>query len=268
MPYPKMPELSKLLATLALVVSLAGCVTTTNSPFAREADKDKAVQNYVQLATAYIAQGNFDRARSHLDRALDIDPTNAPALATMGLVHQRNGESQLAEESFRDALSEDSGYTRGHVYYGAFLYSEGQYEKAREQFALASEDTGYEERASVFYNLGRIELRLGHDKQASSAFERSVKLSRGDPRYLLALSTTLVKLGDFDAAAGYYNRLTDVMRHDPKLTQSPQSLLTGIRIARHFQNHDVESSLALLLRNQFPTSDQYQQYKVLKANDE
>ncbi len=268
MPYPKMPELSKLLATLALVVSLAGCVTTTNSPFAREADKVKAVRNYVQLATAYIAQGNFDRARSHLDRALAINPDSAPALATMGLVHQRNGESQLAEESFKQALSEDSGYTRGHVYYGAFLYSEGQYEKARQQFAIASEDTGYEERASVFYNMGRIEVRLGNDRKAVSAFERSVKLSRGDPRYLLALSTTLVQIGDYDSAAAYYNRLTELMRHDPKLSHSPESLLTGIRIARHFQNHDVESSLALLLRNQYPNSDQYQQYKVLIANDE
>lgn len=262
-PHPRMPDLSKLLATLALVVLLAGCVTTTDSPFAREEDKAKAVQDYVQLATAYIAQGNFDRARDHLKRALSIDPSSAPALATMGLVHQRNGESQLAEESFQNALSEDSDYTRGHVYYGAFLYSEGQYEKARQQFAIASQDTGYEERASVFYNLGRIETRLGNTRNAATAFERSVKLSRGDPRYLLALSTTLVEIGDFDSAASYYNRLTDLMRHDPKLRHSPESLLTGIRIARHFQNRNVESSLALVLRNQYPNSDQYQQYKVL-----
>lgn len=268
MPHPKMPELSKLLAILALVVSLAGCVTTSDSPFAREADKDKAVKNYVQLATAYIAQGNFDRARSHLERALDINPDSPAALSAMGLVHQRNGETKLAQETFQQALSEDPDYTRGHVYYGAFLYGEGEYQKARDQFSIASEDTGYEERASVFYNLGRIEARLGNTGKAAAAFERSVNLSRGDPRYLLALSAILVELGNYDAAAAYYNRLTDLMRHDPKLRHSPESLITGIRIARHFQNRNQESSLALLLKNQYPTSDQYQQYKVLIANDE
>jgi type IV pilus assembly protein PilF len=54
------------LCMLVLASLFAGCVTTTDSRFAREEDEDKAVANYVQLATAYLSQGNTDRARKHL----------------------------------------------------------------------------------------------------------------------------------------------------------------------------------------------------------
>ena len=57
---------------VALALMVSGCVTTTDSRFAREADRDKALENYVKLATAYIGQGNLDRAEHHLDRALEI----------------------------------------------------------------------------------------------------------------------------------------------------------------------------------------------------
>ena len=43
-------------------------------------------------------------------------------------------------------------------------------------------------------------------------------------------------------------------------------LFIGIRIARYFNNGDQEGSLALQLRNNFPESVEYQQYKVLISN--
>ena len=59
------------LAVLALIFSgmlVSGCVTTTDSRFSREADRDKALSSYVQLATAYIGQGNLERARHHQEQ--------------------------------------------------------------------------------------------------------------------------------------------------------------------------------------------------------
>ena len=82
----RFPQLMKCMGSLLIVAILAGCVTTTDSRFAREADEEKALEDYVQLATAYIAQGNYDRARMHLERALQINPQSAPAQAAMGLI--------------------------------------------------------------------------------------------------------------------------------------------------------------------------------------
>lgn len=258
----------RLLLGVLLTAMLAGCVTTTDSPFAREADKDKAIKNYVQLGTAYIGQGNIERARLHLDRALQLDPDNPGAHSAMGLVYQSEREPELAEKSFQRALSTDPDYTRGRVFYGAFLFGQNRFEDAREQFRRAAQDTEYPDRASVFFNLGLTEERLDDVEAASRAYRRSVELSRGDAQSLLALSRTLVELGDYQEAAAYYNRLTNTMQRNPNMRHSPESLFTGIRIARYFSDQDRESSLALLLKNKFPESDEYQQYKVLISDVE
>ena len=259
----------KLVSAVVLVIGvmLSGCVTTTDSRFSREADRQKALNNYVQLATAYIGQGNLDRARDHLERALEIDSRSAPALAARGLVLSAEGEESLAEKSFRDAIASDGDYTRGRVYYGAFLYSLKRFEEARDQFRIASRDTEYKDRGAVFYNLGLTEERLGSLESAEAAYRRAVELTRGEARTLLSLSRVLVEQGDLSQASRYYSRLQTMIQRNTRLTHSPESLYTGIRIARHFQDRDQEASLALLLRNEYPESVEYQQYKVLIAND-
>ncbi|HBC36768.1 MAG TPA: type IV pilus biogenesis/stability protein PilW, partial [Marinobacter adhaerens] len=70
-----------MLATLLLTLLVTGCVTTTDSRFSREADQQEALDNYVKLATAYIGQGNLERARHHLDRALKLDSDDPGARA-------------------------------------------------------------------------------------------------------------------------------------------------------------------------------------------
>ena len=57
-----------------------------------------------------------------------------------------------------------------------------------------------------------------------------------------------------------------MMQRNQRLVHSPESLLTGIRIASYYSDEDQEASLALQLRNKFPESVEYQQYKVLISN--
>lgn len=245
---------------------MAGCVTSTDSRFQREADKKEAIQNYVRLATAYIGQGNVDRARIHIDRATELGPENPAVLAAKGLLYQSDSEDELAEKSYKAAIANDKGYTRARVYYGAFLYGKRRFEESRDQFAAASRDTEYPDRASVFFNLGLTEERLADFDAAVQAYRRAVDLSRGDVKSLLALSRTLVATGDYLAAERYYGRLIGAMQRNTNLRHSPESLITGIRIARHFGDADREASLALLLKSDFANSLEYQQYKVLNAD--
>lgn len=255
-----------LLAALLLTLFVTGCVTTTDSRFSREADRQEVLQNYVTLATAYIGQGNIDRARHHLERALDIDPDDPGALAAMGLVYNSEGESELAEKNFRRAIDEDPGFTRARVYYGAFLFGQGRMAEARDQFLAASRDTDYDDRGSVFFNLGMTQERLEELEAAATSYRRAIELTRGDARALLALSRVSVELGNFDDAARYYARLITLIERNPRMVHSAESLLTGIRIARHYSDRDQEASLALQLRNKYPESVEYRQYKVLISN--
>lgn len=266
-----MTELSFRKGGLCLVLALsalvtAGCVTSTDSRFQREADKQEAIQNYVRLATAYVGQGNTDRARVHVDRATELAPNDPAVLAAKGLLYQSDSESELAERAYREAISRDSGYTRARVYYGAFLFGKGRFEEARDQFLAASRDTEYSDRASVFFNLGLSQERLDNLDGAVSSYRRSVELSRGEARSLLALSRTLVATDQYDAAARYYSQLMGALQRNTNLRHSPESLITGIRIARYFGNNDREASLGMLLKSDYPSSLEYQQYKVLTSD--
>ncbi|MBB5320361.1 type IV pilus biogenesis/stability protein PilW [Marinobacter oulmenensis] len=254
-------------AMLLIGMVLSGCVTTTDGRFTRDVDPEKAQQKYVKLATAYVGQGNLERARHHLDRALEINDDSAPALAVQGLIFNVEGEDELAERSYRRAVSVDSGYTRAHVYYGAFLYSKRRFEEARDQFRAAARDTDYDDRGGVFFNLGMTEERLGNPEAAEQAYQRAVEITRGDARALLALSTVLVEQEKYSRASRYYSRLQNLIQRSPNFSHSSESLYTGLRIARHFGDRDQAASMALMLKNQFPESVEYQQYKVLIDND-
>lgn len=256
------------LVVAMIMFMLAGCVTTTDSRFAREADRDKAVENYVRLATAYLQQGSYDRARGHLDRALELDRNNSPALAVQGLLYQAEGEPELAEEAFQRSIRSDANNTRGRVFYGAFLYNQRNFTGARDQFQRATRDTGFEDRASVFFNLGLTEEQLNNREAAVTAYRRATELNRADPRPLLALSRNLAEDGQYSEASRHYSRLVNMIQSSPNLSHSPESLLVGLRLARHFRDYDQESSLALVLRNQFPDSREHEIYRSLVQNDE
>jgi len=260
--------LRRVILLLLVLMVPAGCVTVTDSRFTREADRDEAVANYVELGKAYLDKGNMERARKHLNRALDLDPENAAANAAKALIYQSEGDDGLAEDSFRKAIANDPSYTQARMYYGSFLFVRDRYTEARDQFRTASEDTAFDKRAAAFYNLGTTQERLENHGEAAEAYRRAVELSRGNAEALLALSRSLIETGDYSAASRYYSRLLNVMQRDPRLTHSPQSLLTGIRISRYFGERDRESSFALLLKNQFPDSLEYQQYKAMINNDQ
>ena len=141
------------------------------------------------------------------------------------MIYNSDGDAELAEKSFRQAVSSDSSYTRAKVYYGAFLYSQGRMEESRDQFRAASKDTDYKDRGSVFYNLGMTQERLGLQDEAAVSYRRASELSRGDARSLLSLSRVMVDSGDIAGAARHYDRLTQIMaRNERLLTLSRESV--------------------------------------------
>lgn len=250
-----------------LLVLLGGCVSTTESTFQVAKDEEKAEQAYVRLGLAYIQEERFDRARQHLNRALEINSNSAPAMAAIGLLNQAEGEYGLAEERFQNALSVDSDFTRGRSYYGVFLYNQGRYQEALEQFREASEDTEYENRSGIFVNRGRAASELGKYEEAANAFQRAMRLDSSNRRALEGALGALVELERYDEARPLFERFARSVRSAENVSHSPRTLLAGIKLARHDGDRDQEASLALHLRQHFPDSEQHRRYRAMSADD-
>ncbi|PAU80912.1 type IV pilus biogenesis/stability protein PilW [Halovibrio salipaludis] len=266
MPVRPKADAMRITAILMLCILAAGCVSQRQGTFA-SGDPEKAEEDYVRLGLAYIQNDRYDRARRHLDRALEINEESAPAIAAKALINQEEGEYDLAEERFRRALDLEPEYTRGRSHFGVFLYNRGRYEEALEQFRKASEDTDYDSRAGVFVNLARTASRLERHDEAADAYKRAMQLQRGSTSAHIGAVTSLIDAGRYAEARPLYRQLTMRIERSRELSHTPESLLAGIRLARESGDDRKASGLAEQLRERFPDSEEYQQYRTMVTDE-
>jgi type IV pilus assembly protein PilF len=178
----QIPAATMLLGTLWL----SGCATQANLS---GDNGNEAAEAYTRLGTAYLERDNLQRAMNALDRALEIAPDDAEALQAMAMVHQRQGEAELADETFRRAVEADPALTRARNNYAAFLYDRGRLDEACEQLEQASRDTQYDNRAQLFTNLGQCRLEMGDVDAARDSLTRAQAIApRRSRSYLLLAS--------------------------------------------------------------------------------
>lgn len=245
------------LVGLIFTLTLVGCVTEPVGPLNPNVSAARAADAYVDLAIAYLQNGEYDLAINRLEKALEIDPRHVQAHAVLGLVFQRQQEWTAAEAQFRKALSIDPANTRARTFHGAFLYQQGRLEEALREFEFAARDLKYDARASVFQNIGLIQRRLDRPAQAIEAYERAAVLRRGDPVAALALSELYLAAGDTTRAYRHYMQFWDQVRAG-QAEHTAATLATGVTIARRVEDRNTEASLMLLLRNRFGDSPEYQ----------
>lgn len=237
-----------------LMLCLGGCVSSGNIKNA-SVDKAKALDLHVQLARGYVEKANRESARHHLRKAAEINKNSADATEVMALLYQLEGETQLAEAAFKKAIRAKKNFTIAYNDYGVFLFENKRYEEALAQFELAAADLDYNGRGSALINVGRTAAALGHRERARSAFEHAAILDRN-------LSEAHIELADMYLADQDYAKAKDSLdRYQSLSGASARSLLIAIRLERIFGNRDKEASHVLMLKNRFPYSREYLDYK-------
>jgi type IV pilus assembly protein PilF len=245
------PALFLLLASL-----LAGCVSTgTVDPMRTGKGREEARDAYIQLGIGYLQEGQSERAKVPLRKALELDPASADAHSVLALVFQVEMESKLADEHFRKALSQRPNDSRLLNNYGSFLFEQKRYEDASQRYLQAAQDTMYPERSRVFENLGMTALMLKQREQAKTYFERALRLNSSQPRAMLELAVLNYEDGLYVPARDYYEGFSQLSE------QNARSLLLGARLAKIFDDRDRAATLGLQLRRLYPGTPEYQQYK-------
>jgi type IV pilus assembly protein PilF len=246
------------LVSVIAVMLLAGCVSenkNSSGKGARHIDKAKSLELHIQMAQGYIEKGNRESARHHLRKAAEIDKNSAEAMEALARLYQLEGEPALAEETFKKAIKRKKNFTLANNNYGVFLFGAKRYEEALVQFELAASDLDYDGRASALVNVGRTALLLGKNDRAKAAFEHATVLDKG-------ISEPHIELADMSFQRQEY---ADAKRHLDRYQalgqQSARALLLAIRLERIFGNKDKEASYLLVLKNRFPYSKEYLEYK-------
>jgi len=248
------------LALVMALVAIAGC-SSPSSGYKPESDKSKALHDHVQLGLNYIGEGNRQMARVHLLRALEIDRKSASAHNGMALLFQLELEKELADEHYRKAISYDKKFTRARNNYGVFLFQEGRYQDAYEQFVAAGEDTAYKLRPQVFLSIGVCAKQLGKLKKAEQAWTKAIALS---PRYAqpyLELAEYYYDLEDYARARGYLKTFDELSRPQAR------SLWLAVLIADHYGDKNAVASKGLALEKLFTNSRENREYQAWLKNE-
>ncbi|VUD66558.1 Photosystem I assembly protein Ycf3 [Thalassocella blandensis] len=240
---------------------VTACVTTGDIG-KRKVDKQKALEANVKLGMAYLQQKKRDSALRAFNKALEFDDNSAEAHQGMALVHQLNGETALAESSFKKALRSRADFSRAGIElsYGRFLRQQGRCDEAMKYFESAGKDIAYPNRSDALYHLGLCTQELGDEPRAKAAYEYALNLNNSYAPAALELAHMSFAERDYANAKKYL----DVYAANSR--QSARSLWLGIRIERIFGNKDKEASYALALKNLHPYSKEYLEYKNLIEN--
>ncbi len=243
-----------------LLLLQVGCVTTTQN--GKKIDEDKVVAAQIGLAKAYIQSGKAGQARPPLEKALEYDSRSGEAYSVLAMVNQLEGENELAEKSFRKAISYSDEPSDVHNNYGAFLYAQGRYEEALEQLDKAASNVYYPKRSYSYQNMGLVALKLGKKTEAQHYFEKGLRLNKRLPRAYFELAEIFFQQKKYTQAKEHYEQFKKLSR------QNARSLLLGVQIAKVFQDNDVAASYGLMLKKMYPGSEELKQYQGLLSNEE
>lgn len=250
-------KFSALFSLIVLILLSSACVTTTDAPIKKNFDRKSAVEDYVQMGMRYLNNGSRDPAIGAFTKAIELDDKSAEAHQGLAMVHQLNGENDLAEKSFKKALKGRADFSMSGVKnsYGRFLFENGRIAEAMEYFEEAAGDLQYRGRAISMLMVGRCANILGDKARAKGAFEYALNLNSNLAAASLELADMHFQEREYAEAKANLDQFAANARH------TPRSLWLGIRIERIFGNKDKEASYVLSLKNLHPYSQEYLDYK-------
>lgn len=220
-------------------------VTESDEPEAR-----KRARIRLQLALGYFEQGQTNIALDELKLALSADPGYAEAYNLRGLVYMRLQDYRIAEESFRRALQ--IGNRDPNVMHNLawMMCQQARYPEAIQWFNQVLSSAQYAERAKTFRAKGLCEARAGLKADAEQSLIKSYEYDAGNPVTAYNLADLLWERGDLIRSQFFIRRL-----NNSELANA-ESLWLGIKIERKLANTEAMAQLATQLDKRFPQSPQ------------
>ena len=155
------------------------------------------------LGNVYRDQGRLGAALDVYQKVVKVDPRKSDAFLNMGAIHQRRGDQKQAKEYFQKAIKADPRNARAYFDLGYMEEKAGNLRDAIVLYRKSIEfDLGNKE---TYYNLGNTYARLGKNPAAISLYLKAVEV---EPNYMDAwvnLSILSFKEGDFVNAVKYFD---------------------------------------------------------------
>ncbi len=241
------------------VLLLSGCAVQESSTYQQKSISER-VDAWDNLAREYIRLEQYENAKRPLKQALEIDPKSANTLMLMAFVFQRQGENVIAEEYYRKALDGAPNDAMIHNNYGIFLMFDQRYAEACDHFSLAAQDSLYNQRTQALENLASCYSRSGQADQAEQSYLQVLRLNPNSANAIIEMGSIEFERQAYGKAYQYFERYSELVRLN-QADYTAKSLYLGVLLSRKNNDSGRSATFALLLKNMYPESVEYQRYK-------
>lgn len=261
---------SSILTSVIILLSACSSTTTTTTTTTSSNSNSAPVTNNnavpanvaaasanAKLGTAYLQQGDIERAKGKLLTAVNEAPDWAPGQDAMAYFQETTGDTQQAEKYYKQAIAIDPKAGGPQNNYGTFLCRAKRYQEADQHFQLALQDTSYLKTAEVYENAGLCAMQIPDDAKAQAYFEKAVV---ADP----TRANSFLELGQIYFNEKNYPKSQQAFNQYLQLSKDPtaEALWLGIRLARAQNDTVTAGGYAMTLQSRFPNSPEIKQFKA------
>ena len=166
-----------------------------------------SARDWQAVGCIYEKKKVWDKAAHALTQAVERSARNPQYLFHLGLVEEKAGNVQNAENMYNEALQQNHSLIGAVAAKGQLLYKKGIYKEAVECFKKCLEHRKKD--ASIENNLGMCYLHLNEFKEALNCFKTAAEYQPSDREILFNLATVNIKLGEYRLAIEILNSIKD-----------------------------------------------------------
>ncbi|MEA1928337.1 MAG: tetratricopeptide repeat protein [Candidatus Auribacterota bacterium] len=171
------------------------------------------------LGYLFNQEGEYDRARQILSRAIEITPDYPEAMVNLAISYKNLETLSRAEEICRRALEIKSAYPEGHNTLGDILRLQERPIEAEEEYRRAIElNPGL---SAARNNLANLYREMGKPGLAETLYSQALKEGEENPVYLNNIGLSLLDRGRIDDAIRSFRR---AITRNPELAPAHYNL--------------------------------------------
>ncbi|GEM_PF-2826797 len=176
-----------------------------------------------QMVDVYLRLGDLLRKRFKFDEELELYrsglekkfPDPERLLARIADLYARLGLTAEAEETYREALSQNDKHFASLLGLGSLYLGLRRFEEAKGRLAEAKEQAyTAEEKAEALWTLGRTQLKLGELQPARQSFEDAAYTLPDDKRIKNALGSVYFLNGEIPLAKQKFMEVIEITESD------------------------------------------------------
>lgn len=167
-----------------------------------------------KLARFLLAQGQLDEGIKVLERAKQSQALPVPLLVLAGDAYLKKGNAAKAEESYQNALGQESEDTDAVLGLAQVSQFRGDTEAASRYLNRARKMVANS--PDTFYRFALVAMRAGLYEEANTSLQAAIKLKSDDPLYFIALGNSWLKKPDLKYAEEAFRRALRLQPDNPQ----------------------------------------------------